>query len=53
MVYFFIIYGVDVIFVGYNEFFGMISCVCFLVLRVFSFLGEILKRGGNLNDEYE
>lgn len=52
VVYFFIIYGVDVIFVGYNECFEEISCVCLLVIKVLSFLVDILKNGGDLNDVY-
>lgn len=53
MVYFFIKYGVDVIFVGFDIILGLISCICFLVIRIFSLFVEIFKKGGNLNDVEE
>lgn len=53
MAHFLITHGADVTLVGHNESLGTISCVCLSALRVSSLLGEILKRGGNPNDEHE
>lgn len=53
MAHFLITHGADVTLVGHNESLGTISCVCLSALRVSSLLGEILKRGGNPNDEHK